>query len=114
MRICWRLLAGALEAVTAQIVAQAAEAGDALAQAVLDDAARMLGLGLRAAISLLNPERVVLGGGVTKSGERLVAHGARDERAITSLPSPALTSCPPRWAMMRPLWGAAALAETVR
>ena len=52
------------------MVAQAAEAGDALAQAVLDEAARTLGSALGAAISLMNPERIVLGGGVTKAGAR--------------------------------------------
>ena len=62
------LAGGRAEAITAQMVAQAAEAGDALAQAVLDEAARALGSALGAAISLMNPERVVLGGGVTKSG----------------------------------------------
>ena len=74
--------AGEPEAVTAQMVAQAAEAGDALAQAVLDEAARALGSALGAAISLMNPERVVLGGGVTKAGERwwrtVRARSARD------------------------------------
>ena len=63
------------------MVAQAAEAGDALAQAVLDEAARALGSALGAAISLMNPERIVLGGGVTKSGARwwrTVREAARD------------------------------------
>ena len=36
-----------------------------------------VGAALGAAISLMNPERVVLGGGVTKVGRALVAHGAR-------------------------------------
>ena len=45
---------GRTEAVTAQMVAPGAEAGEALAQAVLDEAARTLGAGLGAAISLMN------------------------------------------------------------
>ena len=55
---------------TGESVARAALAGDAQAHAVLDDAAALLGAGLAAAINLMNPQRVVLGGGVTKSGER--------------------------------------------
>ena len=108
-----RLLAavgGRVEAVTAQLVAQAAEAGDTLAQAILDDAARMLGLGLSAAISLLNPERVVLGGGVTKSGERwwqIVRATARDH----VLPQARVDIVPAALGDDAPLWGAAALAE---
>lgn len=59
-----------LAALTAVHVSQAAAAGDALAQEVLDRAARMLGAGLGSAINLMNPERIVVGGGVTKSGSR--------------------------------------------
>ena len=104
------LAGGRAEAVTAQIVAQAAEAGDTLAQAILDDAARMLGLGLSAAISLMNPERVVLGGGVTKSGERwwqIVRATTRDH----VLPQARVDIVPAALGDDAPLWGAAALAE---
>ena len=76
------LVNGNLDAITAQHVAQAAEAGDALAQAVMDEAASALGSALGAAISLLNPERVVLGGGVTKSGERWWRTVRAEARAI--------------------------------
>ena len=62
------LTGGRTDSITAQHVAQAAESGDALAQAVMEEAARALGSALGAAISLVNPERIVLGGGVTKSG----------------------------------------------
>jgi glucokinase len=106
------LTAGRLEAITAQHVAQAAATGDTLAQAILDDAARMLGLGLSAAISLLNPERVVLGGGVTKSGERwwqIVRATARDH----VLPQARVDIVPAALGDDAPLWGAAALAEAL-
>jgi len=103
---------GRVEAVTAQIVAQAAEAGDALAQAILDDAARMLGLGLSAAISLLNPERVVLGGGVTKSGERWW-RTVRAEARANAFAQSRVDIVPAALGDDAPLWGAIALAETL-
>ena len=106
------LTGGDAAAVTAFHVAQAAEAGDALAGSVLDEAARMLGAGLGSAISLMNPERVVLGGGVTKAGERwwqVVRATARDQ----VLPQARVDIMPAALGDDAPLWGAAALAETL-
>lgn len=50
--------------LTAAAVFQAAGAGDALAGALLDETADLLGLGIANIVSLVNPELVVLGGGV--------------------------------------------------
>ncbi len=55
-------------ALTAQQVNQAAQQGDALARAVMQDAAQALGFALGSVIVLMNPRRIVLGGGVTKAG----------------------------------------------
>jgi glucokinase len=104
------LAGGRAEAITAQMVAQAAEAGDALAQAVLDEAARALGSALGAAISLMNPERVVLGGGVTKSGAvwwRTVRASSR----IAAFAQSRAEIVPAFLGDDAPLWGAVALAE---
>jgi glucokinase len=111
-----RLLAlagGHVEAVTAQMVAQAAESGDTLAQAVLDEAARALGVGLGAAISLMNPERVVLGGGVTKSGAAWW-RTVREEARATAFTQSRAEIVPAFLGDDAPLWGAIALAETVK
>lgn len=108
-----RLLAlagGRPEAVTAQMTAQVAAAGDALAQAVLDDAAEALGTGLGGALNLMNPERVVLGGGVTKSGARwwqIVRATARRH----ALPQIRVEIVPAALGDDAPLWGAVALAQ---
>src|SRR5262249_12530431 len=65
-----RALAGdALSGLDARLIAQAAEAGDELALALLTAAARALGVGIGNAANFINPQRFVLGGGVTKSGE---------------------------------------------
>ena len=92
------------------MVAQAAEAGDALAQAVLDEAARTLGSALGAAISLMNPERVVLGGGVTKSGARWW-RTVREEARATAFAQSRAEIVPAFLGDDAPLWGAIALAE---
>jgi glucokinase len=104
------LVNGNPDAITAQHVAQAAEAGNALAVAVLEEAARMLGAGLGCAINLMNPERVVLGGGVTKAGDRwwqAVRGAARDH----VLPQARVDIVPASLGDDAPLWGAIALAE---
>ena len=57
--------------VTAQAVAEAAQAGDALAAEVFFHAADILGVAVVNLIHLLSPEVVVLGGGVIQAGELL-------------------------------------------
>ncbi len=110
-----RLLAiagGRPDAVTAQHVAQAAEAGDEVAQALLDGAAEALGIGLAGAINLMNPQRIVLGGGVTKSGERWW-RGVREAASANILPQAHAEIVPAGLGDDAPLWGAAALAQAL-
>jgi glucokinase len=64
---------GDLTAVTAQVVYQAAHDGDELAQDVVRETAQFLGLGIANIVNLLNPEIVVVCGGVTLAGDRLFA-----------------------------------------
>lgn len=98
------------DALTAADVARAANTGDTLAQSVLDDAARALGFGIGTAITLLNPTRVVIGGGVTKSGERWWTIVRQAARANT-LPQMRVDIVPAALGDDAPLWGAVALAE---
>ena len=49
----------------------AADAGDPLAQALWSDIGLKLGVGISNVVWLLNPHRIVIGGGVAKAGERL-------------------------------------------
>jgi len=53
-------------------VDEAAQAGDAAAQRVWEEAMTWLGLGVATVINVLDPAVVVLGGGVTAAGERLL------------------------------------------
>jgi len=50
--------------VTAALVARAAASGDAFARTLWDDAERYLGQALANYVTLLNPELLVLGGGI--------------------------------------------------
>lgn len=57
----------------ARAVADAAEAGDALAVRLYAEAGRALGLGIGGLVNLLSPEVVVVGGGLINAGELLFA-----------------------------------------
>ena len=65
------LVGGDLSRVTAHTVYQAAHDGDALALEIVRDTARFLGAGIANVLNMLNPEVVVVTGGVTKAGDRL-------------------------------------------
>lgn len=106
------LVGGDPSRISAREVALAAARGDPLASEVLREAGEALGFGIAQAITLLNPERIALGGGVIKAGEpflrsvreaaeRYAFPGARVDIAVAELGDDA------------PLWGAAALAEAL-
>ncbi len=74
-----RRAGGRPQNVTAKLVAQAASAGNALACDVFDGAVTALGWGLAQAITLLAPERIVIGGGVALAGEALFFEPLRQQ-----------------------------------
>ncbi len=98
-----------LDAITAENVARCANEGDELAQEILDDAAQALGFGIGTAITLMNPERVVIGGGVAKSGERWWSV-VRESARVNTLPQMRVDIVPAALGDDAPLWGAIALA----
>jgi glucokinase len=63
----------ALPDITARDVAAAAAAGDPLASEVWDETTAMLGSAIANILDIFNPELVVLGGGVTRAGDQLLA-----------------------------------------
>ena len=96
--------------ISAELVARAAAAGDTLAQEILDEAAQMLAFALAGAISLVNPDVVVLGGGVTKSGPRYWQLIQRVTRELV-LPQARVRIVPAALGDDAPLWGAIQLAQ---
>ena len=66
-----RHVGGDLTKVTAQTVYEAARDGDAFALEVVKDTARFLGTGVANLINIINPEVVVVCGGVTLAGDHL-------------------------------------------
>ena len=65
------LLDGDLESLTSAMVSEAIVAGDQYAAEVMRETAKFLGAGLANLILLLNPEMIVIAGGVTRAGDHL-------------------------------------------
>jgi glucokinase len=57
------------ESLSAQHVALAALQGDRIAEQIWDRAMAWIGIGLGSAANLLNPGRIVIGGGLTRAGD---------------------------------------------
>lgn len=78
------LRSGAAEAITAEAVAAAAREGDPLAAGIWDGSMQLLGAGIVTIIHAFNPRLVILGGGVTRSGDQLFDPVRRvvDERTM--------------------------------
>jgi len=76
--------ANELQHIDAHTVALAAEAGVPEARAIIERAAEALGIGLVNVIHIFNPERIILGGGVSQIGPMLMDPARRivQERAI--------------------------------
>ncbi len=62
---------GDLDQVNVEVIVQAAAESDQLANAVLDEAFRALGLSIVSLLHIFNPSVVVIGGGVSNMGDRL-------------------------------------------
>lgn len=105
-----KLVGGDLSAITARDVALAAELGDTLAVEVLQEAAKALGRGIACAIALMNPERVVVGGGVTKAGSYYMTW-VREEARKRVLPEIRVEIVQAALGDEAPLYGAMVLAE---
>ncbi len=62
----------AIASPTARDVGEAAAGGDALASRIWDESMEILGSAVANILDVFNPELVVLGGGVTRSGDQLL------------------------------------------
>ncbi|MNC01571.1 Glucokinase [compost metagenome] len=59
-------------AITAKMISEAYDLHDPLAVEVMHETGELLGFGLANVINLLNPQRIVVGGGMAAAGERLL------------------------------------------
>ncbi|MCJ7508261.1 MAG: ROK family protein [candidate division Zixibacteria bacterium] len=67
-----KLISGKLNCITTEAIFQAEKMKDKVAREVVSDTARFLGIGITSAINLLNPQIVVVGGGVAQAGKRFI------------------------------------------
>jgi glucokinase len=65
------LVHGRLEDITAATVYEAVVLGDPYANEVMRETAKFLGAGVANIVNMLNPEMIVIAGGVTKAGDHL-------------------------------------------
>jgi glucokinase len=75
-----------VDRLTAAEVAAHAAAGDQLAVRVWKETVTALGVGLTSIVNMLEPELIVLGGGVTRAGDALVAPARAAVRAAAMTP----------------------------
>jgi glucokinase len=86
--IIHRLLAGDLDKLTPKIIFEAERKGDTLAASVINQTCIYLGAGIASAVNLLNPQVVVIGGGVSEGGNDFIK---RIEREVKKRAFPSAT-----------------------
>jgi glucokinase len=88
------LLSSAIEAdgkIDPQAVFETAQAGDCLALEVLRQTAEYIGRGLSLLINILNPQRIIIGGGIAKGGDCFIDLIRRYTAQYTSCRAPKQT-----------------------
>lgn len=68
----YREMAEEEKVITPIMVAQAALMGDAVAKRIFEVIGEYIGIGLSSVVNLLNPEKIVVGGGVADAGDLLL------------------------------------------
>jgi glucokinase len=71
-KIMYNLVEGNIAAITPAIVAEAANIGDPIANKIWQQAGERLGIVLAGVINLINPEIIVLAGGVSRAGNLIL------------------------------------------
>lgn len=94
--------------LTGRDIAEAAGGGDQVALGILARSGRAVGTGIGHAANLVNPQRFILGGGVTHAGE-LWWTAVRAAARETALPEIEFDIVPAELGDDAPLWGAVAL-----
>jgi glucokinase len=80
-------LAGTIEKISPETVIEAIELGDSAASAVWEETCRFLGIGISNAITMIAPQVVVIGGGISTVGDLLMKPlRCHINRNVTMLP----------------------------
>jgi glucokinase len=99
------------EGITAKAIVQAASRGDTTALHIVREAAHWLARGLLTVIRILNPDKIVLGGGLTLAGQVLLGPL---HQSLAELASPTIGHSTEivvaELGTYSPLYGAAAMA----
>ena len=78
--------AGATGALTAKAVVDLAKQGDRTARSVVAQSAKALGIGIANVFHLLNPELILIGGGVSRAGSFLIKPAVEEARSLVFPP----------------------------
>jgi glucokinase len=70
--LMFELVSGNLKSITAKTVVEAARKSDVLATKVIGSTVKYLSMGIANIVSILNPQMIVLGGGLFQSGDFLL------------------------------------------
>ncbi|MEA1964821.1 MAG: ROK family glucokinase [Candidatus Aerophobetes bacterium] len=65
-------VSGNLEKINCELVYQAAKENDKLSQWIIEETARYLGIGITNIVNILNPEMVILSGGMSQAGDLIL------------------------------------------
>ena len=70
--LLFELVNGNLEEITAKSVVEAARKSDVIATKIIDSTVKYLAMGIANIVSILNPQMIVLGGGLFQAGDLLL------------------------------------------
>jgi glucokinase len=107
------LAGGDPDRITGPLVTTAARAGDKLAGEAFEQVGRWLGVGLADLVQILDPQLLVIGGGVAEAGELLLAP-ARDSYQRALAQRGRLPAAPVRAAVLGSLAGLVGAADLAR
>ena len=110
-----RLVDGRLDRLTPEIVDRACALGDRVALETWEEAGKKIGLVLAKVVNLLSPDRIVIGGGLSRAGRWLFGPIRRTLRDRAMRPLGAVPVVPAKLGMSAGVVGAALLGrEAVR
>ena len=113
--LIYKLVKGDLSKITPKIISEAAKKGDSLAKDILKDVGEHIGIGLANIINILNPEKIIIGGGVAETG-KILFDAIKDSvhRRAMEIPAEAVSIIKAKLGKDAGLIGAAALVKLAR